>query len=254
LKTKVESLDCPNCGAPLDVKPGQEFTVCQYCDSSIRIHMDMDENDKAVPRTEVSAEIMNKVKELVLSGKRDEAVEMYSHEANISKEEALKAIGVIYERITTRILLDRPLRGLGVLFTIIFLAVFFVSGYELFFAGVDSTILTIILWVLFIFSALSILSVSRTIITTIKYFSGKWTEARILKFARIGEKKNITIFRLLLEVMPNSGERFQAQTNLPVRNTSVNLITEGNVLMVKYLPNDKTSVIASIEELKKRQG
>ena len=254
MKTQVESLDCPNCGAPLDVKPGQEITMCQYCDSSIRIHFDKDKLEKAVPRTEVSTEIMNKIKELILSGKKDEAIELYSHEAKINKEDAANAVKVIYDRIETRILLDRPLSIVGAMFTLLLLFIFFISGYTVFIADTDSTIIDIISWILLIFTGISLLSVSRTIITTIKYLPGKWTNARILKFARIGEKKNITIFRLLLEVMPGEGKNFQAQTNLPVKNTSLGVIAEGNVLMVKYLPGDKSSVIASIEELLKQQA
>ena len=250
MKTKVESLDCPNCGAPLDVKPGQEITVCLYCDSSIRIRMEGEEAANPVPRTEVSADIMNKVKELVLSGKRDEAVELYSHEANISKEEAAKAVRVIYERIETRILLDRPLSTAGAMFSMILLTLFFVSGYYGIIADIDSSFLNILAWILFIFSGLSLLSVSRTIITTIKYLPGKWTAARILKFAKIGERKNIIIFRLLLEVMPENGEHFQAQTNLPVRKNSINLIETGREISVKYLPNDRSSVIASLKQNK----
>jgi len=249
LKTKIESLDCPNCGAPLDVKPGQEITVCLYCDSCVRVHIDGDDTTLRVPRTEVPADIMNRVKELVLAGKRDEAAELYSKEANISKEEAIKAVRVIYERIETRILLDRPLSGAGILYVLILLTLFFMSGYYGLITDIDSSFLNILAWVLFIFSAISLLSVSRTIITTFKYLPGKWTEARILKFAKIGERKNITIFRLLLEVIPKSGERFQAQTNLPVRIKSISLIETGREISVKYLPNNRNSIIASLEQL-----
>ncbi len=250
MKTQVESLDCPNCGAPLDVKPGQEITICLYCDSSVRIHTDKDEPERILPQTEVPAEVMNKVKELILLGNRDEAVRLYAREAKISNEDALNAVRIIYGKIETRILLDRPLSAGGALFSLILLVLFFVSGYYGIIADSDSSLLKIAAWILLIFSGLSLLSVSRTIITTFKYLPGKWTPARILKFAKIGDRKNITIFRLLLEVMPERGERFQTQTNLPVRNTSINLIETGREISVKYLPNDKNSVIASLEQRK----
>ena len=33
----IESLNCPQCGAPLNLKPGQTLAACGYCNSSLRI-------------------------------------------------------------------------------------------------------------------------------------------------------------------------------------------------------------------------
>ncbi len=251
MKTKIESLDCPNCGALLDVKRGEVFTVCLYCDSSIRLHFDKDESNKTVPQTELSAEVIGKVRQMILDGKKNEAVELYSGEAKISKEDAAKSVEQIYNSITAKIMLERPLSGTGVLLTILIPAIFVVSAYEIFIANYDSPLLKIASWVFLIFTALSLLSISKTIITTFKYLPGKWSDAKILKFGRIGVRKNLTIFRLLLEVTPAGSEVFRVETNLPVRNENVKLIAEGNIIKVKYLQNDKKSVIPSIEELKK---
>jgi hypothetical protein len=254
MNTKVESLDCPNCGAPLDVKPGQEITVCQYCSSSIRIHLQEDDSENAVPKTEVSAETMKLVKELVLSGKKDEAVDLYMREADISNEDAVKAVSQIYDTMSASIMLNRPLSLIGFLLTLLFLSFFTVSGYFAIVSDIDSSAIKIISWISLFFWGISLLSISRTIITTFKFLPGKWADAKILKFVKVGEKKNVAIFRLLLEVMPENKEHFQAQTNLPVRLKSVNLIAEGNIIKVKYLPDKKGPVIASIEELKKEQN
>jgi len=254
MNTNVESLDCPNCGAPLDVKPGEEITVCHYCSSSVRIHMENGDSDNAVPKTEVSSETMKLVKELILSGKKDEAVELYRREADISKENAVKAVSHIYDTISASIMLNRPLSLIGFLFTLLFLIIFTVSGYFAIVSDIDSSALKIVSWISFFFWGISLLSISRTIITTITFLPGKWADAKILKFVKAGEKKNVAIFRLLLEVMPENKEHFQAQTNLPVRLPSVSLIAEGNIIKVKYLPDKKGPVIASIEELKKQQS
>jgi hypothetical protein len=254
MNTKIESLDCPNCGAPLDVKPGQEITVCQYCSSSIRIHMEDGDSETAVPKTEVSPETMKQVKGLILSGNKGDAVELYRQEADISKEDAVKAVSQIYDTISAGIMLNRPLSLIGFLFTLLFLILFIGSGYYAIVSDIDSTVLKIISWISLFFWGISLLSISRTIITTLKFLPGKWADAKILKFVKVGEKKNIAIFRLLLEVMPESMEHFQAQTNLPVRLPSEKLIAEGNIIKIKYLPGKKDLVIASIEELKKQQS
>lgn len=254
MKTKIEALDCPNCGAPLDVKQGETFTVCLYCDSSIRIYSDKDEEQKPVPHTEVPAEVINKVKELILAGKKQEAIDLYIKESGISAEDSKKAVEQISRNITNRILLERPLSVKGTFLLILFIIVFWFTGYQAVIAAVNSGFLKILVWVLFIFSGLSILSITRTVITSIKYLPGKWTEARIIKFVRIGERKNLVIFRLLLEVLPPAGEQsFRVSTNLPVSSENLKLISEGSLIMVKYLPKDKSSVIPSISELKKRK-
>ena len=34
---RIESLDCPQCGAPLALKPGQTLAACVYCNATVRI-------------------------------------------------------------------------------------------------------------------------------------------------------------------------------------------------------------------------
>ena len=191
---------------------------------------------------------MNKIKQLILDGKKDEAIELYTNEANVSKEAAIKAVKDIYKQITTRIILDRPLSGKGFLLTGFIILLLMLTFYIGIFSDSIPPILKIFTWIIFAFSAVTLLSVIRTFITTVKFFSSKWTDAKVLKFAQIGEDKNIIIFRILMEVQPQNEGYFQAQTNMPVRKNHLNIIQNGIMLKVKYL-KDKSSVIASMAHL-----
>ena len=46
----VESITCPNCGASLAPKPGQDVMVCEFCKTSLRVSIH-DDTASAVQRT-----------------------------------------------------------------------------------------------------------------------------------------------------------------------------------------------------------
>lgn len=251
MKTIIESLDCPNCGAPLDIKQGQEITICMYCNSSVRITALGDGSEKNVLQTEVKPEIINKIKQLLLEVKKNEAIEMYINETSLSREEAEKAVNIIHAGITNRVILERPLSFAGLIYTILFILLLIGSFYTGTILNIDSAIIKILSWIVFAFSLLTLLATIRTFITTIKFISCKWTDARVLKFAKIGETKKIDIYRVLIEILPDKAASFQAQTNLPVRKINASLLVTGIILKVKYL-KDRSSVIASMSHLLKK--
>jgi hypothetical protein len=73
---RVESVNCPNCTAPLPHVAGQTAAICLYCNSSIQLAPATNgaATLQTTTQTGVSAEIIEQVKQLVVDGKRAEVL------------------------------------------------------------------------------------------------------------------------------------------------------------------------------------
>lgn len=249
MEINVEALKCPNCGAPLTVKPGEEFTFCLYCNSSIRINRRDETGEHEATHTEIPPELTNEIRQLILSGKKEEAVDVYQNNANVDKAEAEKIVESLVRGITIKIMLNRPLSLKGVLFSLLFLILSVIMGYVLISGTVSTTLAKVVAWALLIFSLLNFVSLWRAIITTIKFLTVKWTTATILKYVKIGEKKKLSFFKILIDVKGYDGQTFQTETNIMIKTENILKLQEGKTLDVKYRENEKNNVVASLKNL-----
>ncbi len=249
MELHIESLNCPNCGAPLDIKTGNEITFCSYCNSSIRISRHEETGEHSAAHTLISPELINEIRQLILSGKKTEAVEMYRRAMNISQQEAEKVIESYVGGITDRIVLNRPLSAKGILFFFLFLLILVSSGYILFSGIAKAKPFQVICWMIMFFSLITLVSIWRSITATIKYFPRKWTKATILKYVLISEKKNLSFFKVLLDVKEPGGETFRAETNIMIKTDNITKLQEGKIIDVKYLEGQKKNILASVQNL-----
>ncbi len=248
---KIESLNCPNCGAPLDIKPNEDITFCLYCDSSIRISKQEGTEEKSVVHTEIPNEIIEEVKKLILSGDKAKATELYQNAANVSKEEASKQIEAFTASITNKIILKRPLSTKGILISTLFFLILISSVYILASGIANTTFTKIVCWVMISFMSLNLLSIMQSILLTIKYSSKKWNDATILKYYFISQKKKLSFFKVLLEVKEPNGSTFRTETKIMIKTTDIAKLQEGKTISVKYFPEEKDNVVASIGKLLK---
>jgi hypothetical protein len=249
MEYKIEALNCPNCGAPLNVKPNEEFTFCLYCDSSIRITKHDETGEHSAVHTEIPKEVIDEVKKLILSGDKAKAIEVYQKASNISESEATKLIETFVEGITNKIVLTRPLSIKGILISTLFLLIFLSTGYVLIAGIPNSLFVKIIYWVLFIFSALNFFSLWRSIFVTIKYAAKKWNDATILKYFFISQKKKFSFYKVLLEVKEPAGTTFRTETNIMIKTVDTAKLQEGKIIEIKYFPDEKNNVVASVRKL-----
>lgn len=82
---QIQSLNCPNCSAPLRVEAGQVLAICVYCDSNIRISYPDAAPAQATKESTLSPEAISRIKQLLRSGKRAEAVQLYQTETHASR-------------------------------------------------------------------------------------------------------------------------------------------------------------------------
>jgi hypothetical protein len=249
MEIHLQSLNCPNCGAPLNLKPGMDITFCSYCDSGIRISKHAETGEQSASHTGIPPSLVNEMKQLILAGKKAEAIDLYQGSFDISRQEAEKVIESLTGGITDKIILSRPLSAKGIVLCIFLLALGISAGYVLFSGTVSAKPFQVICWMIMIFALITLLAVSRSIVTTIKYFPKKWTKAVIIKFVFITEKKNMTFFKVLLEVKEPDGNTFMAETNIVMKSENIAKLQEGKIIDVKYLSRDKKNVIASVMNL-----
>ena len=107
----IESLNCPQCGAPISIQPGQNLAVCVYCDSSLRIQSETPANVAATRIPEISAGVIDELKKLLVMGKNVEAVNYYAQKTGFTDYEA----GLAVETIKKSIGYKPPLNTSGLL-------------------------------------------------------------------------------------------------------------------------------------------
>src|SRR5689334_13584605 len=86
----AESLDCPNCGAPLPRQSTQTLAACLYCNSTIRITPGA--APVATRAVEVPPEVIDEVKRMLLVSQHAQAVTYYAKEAQVEAAAAEQAV------------------------------------------------------------------------------------------------------------------------------------------------------------------
>ena len=119
---QIQSLNCPNCSAPLRVEAGQGLAICVYCDSNIRISYPDAAPAQVTRESTFSSETISRIKQLLQSGKRGEAVQLYQTETHASPAEAEKAIQTFAQQIVFSVMQEQQLSPLGVVLSGLFFA------------------------------------------------------------------------------------------------------------------------------------
>ena len=249
MKLEIESLNCPNCGAPLNVKPNEEIAFCLYCNSSIRISKHEETGEQNVVHTRIPAEIIKEIKQLILSGNKSMAIEICQKASNTDEAEASRIIETFITGITNKIALNRPLSLKGILFAVLYFAILISAGYVLISGISNAGVVKVVCWILMIFMFIIILSISRSIFVTIKHSTKKWTKAVILKYVLITQKKKLSFFKVLLDVKEQDSNSFRTETNIMMKTADISKLQEGKIIDVKYYPGEKNNVIASVMNL-----
>lgn len=230
----LESINCPNCGAPLpaDLKPG--LTVCLYCNSSIRVQAE-DEQTSVVVESALDEKELAEVKRLLLAGQRSAAVEHYRTFSGTKEEDAAEIVDGIASQITAYTARGQQLTGLGWLLVAAW-SVLLVGGVT---AGLAGQIHPILALVMIGFAGINLNYFIPSIRTTLQFARAPIAPAVTLKLAPIGvmamRKENIHTFRAWLEVQPKDEPPFRAEMIIPVREANLSRAMPGTEIYVKYL-------------------
>jgi hypothetical protein len=249
----VETLDCPNCGAPLPAQAGQAAVwVCLYCDSLVRMAAEAGQAAPAVAG-QVAPEVMAEVKQLLLSGRRAEAAERYQQLAGADAEAAEQAVAALVREVSAHTIRRQQLSLFGVVVVGLSLAALLaaVAAAATGALGAGWALLLALL------PAAVLLVFGPGLAISLRYLLAPRARATVQKQTYIGQIQTryglIHAYRLLLEVSPRplrsaaragrNGEPFRAEIMVPVREKSLRYLKTGTPLQVKYLPGDPASVV-----------
>jgi hypothetical protein len=230
-----QSLNCPNCAGPLQLKAGQSRTLCIYCGSVIYVAANTSTPEVT---SELPADVHTQLKQLLIEGRRPEAVSFYRDRTGASEAEAQETLNNLGQSLTRRALFEQPVSNGGLL---LFIAV---DGLSLAAMGWGllngNWIVVAIALAIFLFETATF---SKAIYMRFLEEFGTAGEATIRKVVKLGELKlrgepdPIQMVRLWLEVHPPDLPAFQAEKTVAMRVQSFEKIKPGLVIAVKYNRN-----------------
>jgi uncharacterized Zn finger protein (UPF0148 family) len=242
----MQSLNCPNCGAPLKPSPTQTCLVCLYCNATVRIEAEAQPPSAEIDCTLDEAE-MGEIKQLVLDGQKEAALELYAEKTGASSEDASQALKDLSEKLSLDLVRQQQLNTSGIVIVAGYATLTLVGLYLTVFGGVHWLISVVAMlygaWMLyFYYPALA---------STLAFRKGKPAKAHVLKLAEIGRtrigRQRVGVFKLLVEVQPEDGSPFYlAEMTLPVREQNVPRAQPGTIFRVKYLPGEPERVIFDV--------
>ena len=238
----TEALNCPNCGAPLYAQPGRAVWLCLYCNSLVRVGEHPAQESASVEQT-LSDEVMGQVKQLVISGRRQPALDLYRQVAGADDAAAAQVIDDISRQFSLQNIRQQQLTPYGWLVVSLFslaLLVCLLAWWRAVLPGWLAGILVAFFgWNLFFYSA--------ALRTSLRFLRASKVRASVLNYTLIGKlgsaRRMVYSFKLLVRLHPPQQEPFVAEMYLAVRESKLSSMRAGLEFWVKYLPGDPPELI-----------
>jgi hypothetical protein len=183
------------------------------------------------------------VKQLLISGKRQEAIDRYRQLSGVDLDQATRMIDQMAADFSMDTIFSQQLTTSGILLVAagLLLLLFSLSSLVL---GWLNPVLAMILSIL---AVIDLLVYGRGALTTLRYWRAPVASAETLHFAHIGAILNgrmrVHTYRVVFEVRPKGAASFRTEAVIPVREENVSRLRQGEVIQVKYLPGVPNSVI-----------
>jgi hypothetical protein len=238
----LSMVTCPNCGAPHRITAVGRVVLCIYCNTSLlvgRPGLDGGGGEAlGVSAQPVAKEDVERVKQLLVDGRRGEAVDLYAQLASVPRPEAETAIDAVVVSSYFALTRDVPINGIGITaYAVLIAAGLGAAGWA---AGqaLDGAPAWFALTALgLLFAAWLVVSLARHLRSTLVARFGATGRARVLRSAVLREMKqrDCSLVALMFEVTPDDGSApFVDQENLLVLNASLEKFAVGNVMRVRF--------------------
>lgn len=238
----VETLSCPNCGAPLRQPPSGGPWFCVYCNSLLRLQAEAGTSHASL-ESRLDAAAMDSVKQLLVSGQRQEAIRRFQALSGLAPEQARRTIDQMAADFSIDTLFHQQLTPTGIALVVICLILLPASLLAWGLGWLNP-------WLALVCAALAgfgLFVYGRGALTTLRYWKAPVAPATTLHFTHIGAvqrgRLRLHTFLIALEVHPEDAPPFQAQAVIPVREANLARVRQGEVIQVKYLPGRPDSVI-----------
>ena len=186
---------------------------------------------------------MESVKQLLVSGQREEAIRRYQQLSGVDLEQARQTIDQIAADFSVDTVFHQQLTPSGILQVIVSLILLPVSLLALA-MGWLHPLLALLLAAL---AAFELFVFARGALVTLRYWNAPIASAVTLHYAHIGAvhrgRLRVHTYKIVLEVRPKDTSPFQAEAIIPVREANIARVRQGQVIQVKCLPGIPGSVI-----------
>ncbi|WP_437737566.1 hypothetical protein [Sorangium sp. So ce1335] len=231
-------ISCPNCGAPLSVGSEQRHAICIFCNTSLFVERPATGAAVAQVRARTaSKDDIERVKQLLVDGKRDEAIDHYARAASVSRDEGARAVDNVFLSAYWTLVRHMPINGFGFLLY----AVFIVGGVGLAaWAGrqaVEAPAYLVLVAAAGLFAILQLARFLRHLASTWVASFGALGRARVLRCSVVRQfpKQDGFFVVVLFEVVPGDGSpAFIDQETLFVGEASLRKLSAGNVVRVRF--------------------
>jgi hypothetical protein len=226
---------CPHCNAPLQVAAGQRLVLCGYCDSSL--HTDA-KAPEALVRDAIDPAEINRIKQLVLDGRRPEAIAHYAQIAGVPAPAAEEAVNNLLLPTLLQLIRQLPINWFGFLLTFVISGGFGVLAY---FCVTWALAGRHWLWAV---AALAAFLAYKQLMWFLPKLRSTWVaafgalgRARVLRSVvlRPGFRRGGTVVLVAFEVTPHGGgASFVDEEVLFLLDTSVPKVDPGNIIAVRF--------------------
>jgi hypothetical protein len=198
---------------------------------------------EATLETRLDEQDMESVKQMVISGRREEAIRRYQELSGVDAEQARRTIDRMRADFSAQTIFHQQLTPGGIAVVLVSLTVLPASLLA-WWLGQLNPWLALVLAVL---SGIQLFVYGRGALVSLRYWNAPVAPATTLYYTHIGALKRgrmqVDTFRCVLEVQPMKAPSFQAEAFIPVRAENVSRLRQGAVIQVKYLPGEPGSVI-----------
>lgn len=225
---------CPNCGAPVNVPPAVPHVICVYCYESLAVAAGTPRaslKSEGLPPPEVA-----RVKDLLLDGRRDEAIVHYMRLASITREQAEAAVDALAIGSFFQYTRHIPINAVGFVLHSVILMLVAALGALCVFLAQSWPIFWLVLALPAVLLFYRIAAFSRHASATWTAAFGAQGKAKVLRCGVLREVNSDAFYAVChFEVTPADGsETFHDQEVLYVGAATLGKLQAGNVLGIRY--------------------
>ncbi len=121
----VSMSSCPNCGASISSRGESRYAICIFCNTSLTLSSEHGSGSAPAPSftaQPMAREDVDRVKQLLVDGRRDEAIALYANLAAVPRDEAARAMENVFLSSQTEIMRHLPIGLFGVFFHLTWVA------------------------------------------------------------------------------------------------------------------------------------
>jgi hypothetical protein len=234
----LEALKCPTCGGPVRLRGDETLTLCLYCNGALKVSHPAGTTARIEVDPNVDGATIDRIKALILKGKRDEATALYRDAAKCDAATAAGVIDTYVRAAVNATILSSTLNAFG--FFLYLGALALVGGGI---AGIARELLPLVAAVVLIaLGGVTLIVLTKPMLRSLRYLGATRAEATILRFAPIGQNADVTSFLMLLQVREPSGSTFETEVALPSSKEGAAKMRNGRRFWVKYFPGQPASV------------